>query len=354
MRSVYIHIPFCSQICSYCDFPKMLLNNRYIDEYLKNLKKEIKHSYLKDVIQTIYIGGGTPTALNEQSFEKMLKLTKVFSKSSNLEFTIEANPEDINDAKASLMKKYGVNRVSLGVQTFNANLLRVLGRKHTYESVLGAVEILRSYQINNINIDLIYALPNQTIEDLKRDLDLAMTIKPTHIAAYSLLIEPHTKLYIDETSRIDDDLDSAMYNFVRIYLKGMGYQHYEISNFAKKGYLSKHNLTYWLNNEYYGFGLGASGYLNKARTDNTKNLNAYLSGHYRAQVHHLTNREIMSYDMILGLRLIDGICKARFMERHGVEIADVYDTSDLIDTGDYLKIPLEKIYISNEILTKFL
>lgn len=354
MRSVYIHIPFCNQICSYCDFPKMLHHQKFVDAYLKSLKKEINQYYLKDVIQTIYIGGGTPTALSDEDFEKMLKLTKVFSKTHDLEFTIEANPLDLTETKINLLTKYGVNRISLGVQTFNSHLLQKLGRSYTYEEVKAVIDNLRYHHINNINIDLIYAIPGQTVEGLKKDLDLAMTLKPEHIATYSLMIEPHTKLYIDETDRVDEDLDLAMYNLIRIYLKGKGYYHYEISNFAKKGYQSHHNLTYWLNDEYYGFGLGACGCINNMRVDNTKNFNTYISGDYRAQMHHVTMHEAMSYDMILGLRLIEGINKQRFYQRHNVNVSDVFDVSDLVETDDCLKIPLDKIYVANSILEKFL
>lgn len=354
MRSIYIHVPFCNQICSYCDFPKMLHHQPFVDEYLKNLKKEMRQYYLKDVIKTIYIGGGTPTALSDDDFEKVLKLTKVFSKTHDIEFTIEANPLDLTINKINLLQKYGVNRVSLGIQTFNEHHLKKLGRNYNYERVKLVIDNLRNHQINNINIDLIYAIPGQTIEDLKKDLDLVMTLKPEHVATYSLLIEPHTKLYINETHRVDEELDLAMYNLIRIYLKGKGYQHYEVSNFAKKGYQSRHNLTYWLNNEYYGFGLGACGYLNNMRIDNTKNFSSYIAGDYRAQMHHVTAHEAMSYDMILGLRLIEGVDKQQFYQRHHMNIDDVFDTSDLQETEHNLKIPLDQIYLANNILEKFL
>ncbi len=221
--SIYIHVPFCKTICSYCDFCKFYYNEKWVDNYLIALEKEIKSKYKNESIATIYIGGGTPTSLNINQLEKLLQLTKLFN-FEKIEFTVETNV-DLSLDKIKLLKQYGVNRISIGVQTVNQKHLKFLNRKHTKEEVINLVNLLKQYDFN-INIDLMYGMPNQTLKELDEDLDFILSLDVNHISTYSLIIEPHTKIYIDNVANIDEDLDYQMYQLINKKLKN--YVHYEI------------------------------------------------------------------------------------------------------------------------------
>ena len=352
--SVYIHIPFCKSICSYCDFCKFYYNSNWVDNYLLSLEKEIKSNYKGEIVDTIYIGGGTPTCLDLNQLEKLLKLTNLFNKKIT-EFTMETNV-DLSLDKIKLLKKYGVNRISIGVQTVNDKYLKFLNRNHTKEEVVKLINLLKQYNFN-INIDLIYAIPNQTLEELNEDLDFILSLGVNHISTYSLIIEPHTKLYIDNVSNIDEDLDYEMYKLINKKLNK--YHHYEISNYALKNYESKHNLVYWNNLNYYGFGLGASGYINNIRYDNTKSYNNYINGNYILEKHELDLNETISNEFILGLRKIDGIDVNMFYKKYNIEITSIDVVNQMLKENkliltDKLKINPKYIYISNTILVNFI
>lgn len=352
--SIYIHIPFCSNICSYCDFAKFYYNSDWVDNYLNSLEKEIKLNYKGEAVDTIYIGGGTPTCLNMKQLEKLLKITNLFNK-NNIEFTVETNV-DLSLDKIKLLNKYGVNRISIGVQTVNPKYLKFLNRNHTKEEIVNLINLLKQYNFN-INVDLIYALPGETLEELNEDLDFILSLDVNHISTYSLIIEPHTKLYIDNVSNIDEDLDYEMYKLINQKLNK--YHHYEISNFAKKNYESKHNLVYWNNLNYYGFGLGASGYIDNIRYDNTKSYNNYINGNYILEKHKLDLNETISNEFILGLRKIDGIDVNDFYKKYNVDVTSIDIVKQLIKENklnltDKLKINSKYIYISNTILVNFI
>ncbi len=353
--SIYIHIPFCKDICSYCDFCKFYYNEKWVDNYLIALEKEIKTKYNDELINTIYIGGGTPTSLNIKQLEKLLQLTKLFN-FKNEEFTVETN-SDLDEEKIKLLSKYGVNRISIGMQTVNSKYLKLLNRNHTKEDIINLVNILKKYNFN-INLDLMYALPNQTLDELNEDLDFILSLDVNHISTYSLMIEPHTKLYIDNISSIDEDLDLAMYNL--IIKKLNRYNHYEISNFAKENCFSKHNLVYWNNLEYYGFGIGASGYLNGIRYDNTKSFSNYIKGDIISSSHKLSRQEIIENEFILGFRKLEGIDIDLFFEKYNISIdsikivKDLLEENKLIKDGNHLKINPKYIYVSNTILVNFI
>ena len=283
-----------------------------------------------------------------------MKLTNLFNK-KNVEFTIETNVE-LNLEKTKLLKQYGVNRISIGMQTVNKKHLKFLNRNHTKEDVVKLVNLLKKYNFN-INIDLIYAIPNQTLEELNDDLDFILSLDVNHISTYSLIIEPHTKLYIDNISNIDEDLDYEMYQLINQKLNK--YHHYEISNFAKEGYESKHNLVYWNNLEYYGFGIGASGYINNVRYDNTKSYKNYINGKYILEKHKLDLNEKISNEFILGLRKIDGIDINEFYKKYNMDIISIDVVKKMVNEGklilsDKLKINPRYIYISNTILVNFI
>ncbi len=359
VKSAYIHIPFCESICAYCDFCKFLYNNEWVDRYLKELKKEIQLNYKGEELKTIYIGGGTPSSLNVKELKFLLDICSILKKEQNYEYTVEVNIENIDEEKAILLKKYGVNRISVGVETFNAKLLKVIERKHTKDMVLSKVLMLKKY-FDNINIDLMYALPNETLSDVKSDLASFLSLDVPHISLYSLIIEPHTKFSVKKVEYIDEDLDYEMYKYINKVLKENGYMHYETSNYAKVGFESKHNLTYWDNLEYYGFGIGASGYLNNVRYENTHSINNYLSGNYIMDKHELSELEDMQNFVILGLRKIKGISLLKFKQKYSKNLEDIFDISDMLRNGklkivdNQLFVSEEYTYLANEILINFI
>ena len=359
-KSVYIHIPFCDSICSYCDFCKFLKNDEWIDNYLEELNNEIRQNYKGEVINTLYIGGGTPSCLNIDELNKLFNILKIFNKSDKIEFTFECNIENINEYKLKLLYDNGVNRLSIGIQTFNDKFLSFLNRNHNKSMIKEKIDIAKKIGFKNINIDLIYAIKNQTLKDLIEDLNNFLDLDITHISTYSLIIEPHTKLYINNIENIEEDLDYEMYNTIINVLKQNGYKHYEVSNFAKVGYESKHNLTYWNNEEYYGFGLGASGYIDNIRYDNTRSINEYLKGNYILNKQELSREEKIENEFILGFRKINGINKEEFFFFFNIDIKSIDIVNKLLKENKLLEnkkniyINPDYIYVSNDILVEFI
>lgn len=329
-----------------------------MDNYLNSLKKEIEERYQKEKVRTIFIGGGTPTSLNINELTKLLEITKIFNTEENIEFTIESNIESVTEEKLKLMKEYGVNRLSIGVQSFNENIIKVLGRTHTKEDIYNKVKLAKKY-FDNINIDLIYAVTND-INIVKEDIDEFLKLGIPHISAYSLIIEDKTVLKINNYQNIDEDIDYEMYKYIENTLEKNGYIHYEISNYAKDNYESKHNLVYWNNEEYYGFGLSSTSYLNNQRRTNTKNLTKYLKHDYLEETNYEDEDTRIENEVMLGLRKINGLNLNTFKQKYNKELEDIYDIKNLLEDGylikkdNHLKINKEYIYISNEILLKIL
>ena len=352
--SIYIHIPFCNTICTYCDFCKMYYNKKYIDNYLDSLEKEIKDRYKGEIVKTIYIGGGTPTSLDEEELDKLFKRVSVFNREDDIEFTIEGNVESIMEDKLKIMKKYGVNRISIGVQSFDDDIIKILGRNHNKELVFNKIKLIKNY-ISNINIDLIYAVTND-IEIVKKDIDYFLELDIPHISLYSLILEDNTILKINNYHNINEDIDYEMYKYIENTLESYGYIHYEVSNYAREGYQSKHNLVYWNNNYYYGFGLSSTSYLNNERIVNTKNLSKYLKGNYINGIEYEDKDVRIENEVMLGLRKLSGINLNEFKKKYNVSLFDVYDIDNLIKDGyleiegNYLKINKDYIYTMNEIL----
>ncbi len=355
MRSVYIHIPFCKSICSYCDFCKFLYTDKFASLYLEMLEKEIKEYYENDKIRTIYIGGGTPSSLSINNLIKLFKIIQIFDTSSLEEFTVECNINDINEELLVLLKNNKVNRISIGVESFNPKNLEFLGRVHNKEDIFKKIKLTKKY-FDNINIDLIYALPTENMSVLKSDINNILKLGINHISTYSLIIEEHTKIYNDKVKPIDEDLDAKMYKYICKKLKKKGFIHYEVSNFAKKGYESKHNLTYWDNLEYYGFGLGAHGYTNSMRYENTRNFNKYLKGEFRFNELLVSNREEVENELILGLRKLNGVNIEEFKKKFNKDIFKEFKLDEAIKKGYLINkdgqiyIKEDKIYIMNEII----
>mgnify|MGYP006068433937 FL=1 len=321
---IYIHIPFCMKKCFYCDFVSYANKEDMIEKYIKALEKEIKikaeeNKLLK--INTIYIGGGTPSFIDSKHIVYIINAIKEsFNVKENAEITIEVNPGTVTKNKLEDYIKCGINRISIGLQTTNNELLKQIGRIHTYEQFLETYNLIRMVGFNNINVDLMLALPNQTIKDLEDSLNKVIMLKPEHISVYSLILEEKTKLYdLVESGKLellDESIERNMYWKVKNILEQNGYKHYEISNFAKEGYESKHNLNCWNQEEYLGMGVAAHSYLNNKRYSNTENLEQYINKLLDEEgikndivtVHEEQTLEDKQKEyMLLGLRKIEGI-----------------------------------------------
>ena len=356
---IYIHIPFCSSICSYCDFPKVLYCKQYINKYLECLEDEINSRYKKEIVKSICVGGGTPTSLDYFELEKLLNITSIFNKDKDIEFTIESNVECLDIDKIKLLSKYDVNRVSLGVQSFDDNILNELNRHHTKDDVYRVVNDLKENNINNINIDLIYGV-NDNIEILKKDIDCFIDLDIPHISCYSLIIEDNTLFGINNRKYIDDNIDYEMYNYIEDKLTSNNYIHYEVSNYCRDNFQSRHNINYWNNGYYYGFGMGSVSYIDNYRITNTRNLSKYLNNEYiDSNIYEDIDTRI-SNTLILGLRKTSGINVLEFNKKYNKDIIDLYNIKELINDDklifkdNYLYINPKYFYLSNEILINFI
>jgi oxygen-independent coproporphyrinogen-3 oxidase len=358
IQNIYIHIPFCNNICSYCDFCKIKKNDLWTNKYLDALEKEINDNYKNEIIKTIYIGGGTPSSLSIIELKKLFNIVNKINLSNNYEFTIECNIEDITKEKLELFKENKVNRLSIGVESFNNKILKYLGRTYNSDTAKEKIFLAKQY-FDNINIDLIYAVKNETLNDLKKDIDEYLKLDIPHISCYSLIIENNTILKNNNEKYISEDLDRKMYDLINKKLKEK-YNHYEISNYSKKGYESKHNLCYWNNNYYYGFGLGASGYINDIRYSNTRNLTKYINDNNEKEIEKISDKDKIKYELILGFRKINGINKKDFYKKYNLNIIDLFNIKELIsknliiDDNENIYINDKYLYVSNEILVNFI
>lgn len=369
MTSIYIHIPFCERICFYCDFPKKVGKKEEISTYLHALKKEVEMYELPKIIDTLYLGGGTPSILNDEQFEILHSTIMKFTFSTDYEFTIECNPEHISIEKLQWFKRLGINRVSLGVQTFNDKLLKLLNRKHNRDMVLNAVKLLKQEGFNNISIDLIFALPLQTMEMLKTDLATLLVLDVPHISYYSLILEEKTVFdhWVREgkLSLVDNELEAAMYEEVITTMR-KHYHHYEISNFAYPGYESKHNKVYWNNQHYYGFGMGASGYIDNVRYYNEDRVIRYLEKVSKKELpiahkDELTKADIIKEALLLGLRLIDGVNISEINERYQVDVMTYFQEEftilkkhGFIEISDNIRLTHKGLFYGNEVFSYFI
>lgn len=358
VKSAYIHIPFCKNICTYCDFCKLFYHEKYVDKYLEALEKEIDLRYQGEVLQTIYIGGGTPSSLSDRELERLLILLQKLKKEEEYEYTIEANFDSITTTKLDICTKYGVNRISFGLETTNQEILKQMGREVELSYVQEMISYCKKIGLSNINVDLMYAFPKETISDVLMDLDFILALDVPHVSTYSLILEEHTKLYLAGVQEIAEEVDASMYQM--IIQKLTDYRHYEISNFSKPGYESRHNQCYWNNLEYYGFGLGASGYLDNKRYTNTRSIQKYLLGNYELSFETLDFYDKIYYEVILNLRMQQGISKKVFFQKYSASLLEFYDYHPLLEDGvleeteEYLFIPENYWYVSNEILVRLL
>lgn len=347
INSLYIHIPFCDHICAYCDFPKQLIKYSNTDDYLTALIEEIDSLNIPDnQLRTIYIGGGTPTSLSLQQLEKLLKyLNSRFPTTE--EFTIEANPDGLTYEKLVLLKNHGINRISLGVQSSSEKILQKLGRHHTNDDVIAVINNIKKVGINNLNLDFIYGLDGTSLNDVNKDLQLALSLNPQHLSFYSLQIEPNTFLYINKTKTASDDELANMYSFISDTLEKNGFIHYEISNFAKPGFESKHNLTYWHDEQYYAAGLGASSYIGNLRKTNTLSMKKYLDKQWSYSTETISKNDEEFEFIMLNLRLKEGLSLIEYQKRFKVDFLKKYQ-HNLIKEKDYITIKNDHIAVKTQ------
>ena len=368
--SAYVHIPFCTQICYYCDFSKVFIKNQPVGSYLEHLIEEYDSYDIKN-LRTLYIGGGTPTALSAPQLAFLLeKLSDKLDLSYLEELTIEANPGDLDQEKIAVLKDSPVNRVSLGVQTFNDRMLKQIGRSHSEKDIYENIANLKKAGFDNISIDLIYALPKQTMEDVKINVAKAIALDIPHMSLYSLILENHT-VFMNRMRRgklplPKEDLEAEMFEYIIAELEKAGFEHYEISNFSKPGFESRHNLMYWDNAEYYGIGAGASGYVNGVRYKNHGPIRHYLqaveAGNARVQEEALTLNEKMEEEMFLGLRKKSGVSKKRFEEKFGLSFEDQYgavvakltEQGLLVPDRDIVRMTKQGLFLGDTVAEKFI
>ncbi|MFT4412695.1 radical SAM family heme chaperone HemW [Fredinandcohnia humi] len=376
VKAAYLHIPFCEQICHYCDFNKVFLQGQPVDEYLQSMNDELKNTveaYPPTQLKTIFVGGGTPTVLSIQQLEIFLiSINKyLIPRDKGLEFTFEANPGDLSEDKLKLLLDSGVNRISFGVQTFDDNLLQAIGRTHRRKDVFQTVELAKKVGFTNISVDLMYALPNQTVASFKESLDLAFSLNVEHVSAYSLIIEPKTVFYnLMRKGKLQlptQENEASMYELLMAEMSGHGFIQYEISNFSRKGFESIHNLTYWNNEEYYGIGAGAHSYVDGKRITNAGPIKKYMSlvettGFPYVETHSVDPKERMEEELFLGLRKIEGVSKSHFYEKFGIDIQTVFvnQINEQIAKGlleekdDFIRLTHKGKFLGNEVFQAFL
>jgi len=363
LKGLYIHIPFCEYICHYCDFVKSIPKNKEtVDQYLEALVQEIRtYQDHFDSIETIYIGGGTPSMLTLDQLTYLFESIKVIKPK---EYTIEVNPESYTEEKGLLFKKYGINRISLGVQTFNQKLLKYLNRKHKNQQVFEIISHLKTIGIPQISLDLIYAIPGQTIEDLYFDLDQVQKLDITHVSCYSLILEEKTYFYYKylkgQFEQMDEDTEAQMYEIVMDELVRQGFEHYEISNFAKQKNYSYHNLIYWTLGTYIGVGLGAHGFVDGKRTYNHRSMPKYLEDPQKESTYQNTET-LLQDELIFGLRKLSGVSLSQIKDKYQIDIFKTYpQLYEKIDLGlikienDHLILTRKGLFLGNQVFMVFI
>lgn len=357
---LYVHIPFCLQKCFYCDFPSYPLRHYRATDYLLALAREAERfNHREFTVGTVFIGGGTPTCLTSEELERLLALLhRSFFIASGAEFTIEANPGTVTAAKLQVLKRYGVNRISFGVQAFQPELLARLGRIHTSEDVYTSFALARECGFRNINLDLMSGLPGQTLQQWEETLGRAIELSPEHIAAYSLKVEEGTPFYQQmlkgSLQLPDEDTDAVMVETAQKILQSAGFRQYEISNYAKPGYQSQHNLRYWHNETYIGIGCAAWSYWEGIRRGNVTDVDKYIAKiaageSVETERESADRQQSMFETMMLGLRLIDGVDRHKFAARYGVDPKEIYiDAITKLEGYGLVAVDADRIYLTKQ------
>lgn len=354
-ESAYIHIPFCTQKCKYCSFISFTTMDKMLG-YIYSLLKEIDTNYAGEELKTLYFGGGTPSLINPSYLNKIINK---FRLSNNCELTLEMNPDDVSEDYLRNLIDIGVNRLSIGSQTFDDEVLYYIGRRHNSRQTIEAVKLAQKVGFKNISLDLIYGLPNT---DLNRDLEIITSLGVQHISTYGLKIEENSYFYKHFPKNLpDDDSQADMYIEINKTLNNLGYNRYEISNFSYKGFESKHNLNYWNNSEYYGFGVAAHGYIDGIRYNNVETLEKYLDNPTSHKNGHIvTNQEKLEEEIFLGFRKENGINIFEINQKFNIDfeekykkVIEKYQSKYLIKEKNNYKLTIEGILLSNNILCDF-
>ena len=374
-KAAYIHIPFCSHICYYCDFNKVFIEGQPVDEYIELLIREMEltgKKYKIEPLETLYVGGGTPSSLKPPQMERLLDgIHQYLPLQKGAEFSMELNPDDGTPELLRVMKQGGVNRLSMGVQTFNNDLLKAIGRKHTKETAIRTIENARKVGFENMSIDLIFRLPKQTIEDFQQSLEMAMSLNLPHYSIYSLILEQKTVFYnLMRQGKLPlptQDEEADMFELAMKTMEDFGRHHYEISNYSLPGYESRHNLHYWNADEYLAFGAGAHGYVNGVRYQNNGPIQHYLTPLREKQLPifletKLSKKQLIEEFMFLGLRKFTGVSKKEFLERFGISMEKVYgevidellEEKFLITTLDGYVLTHQGKFFGNNVFQSFL
>ena len=360
INSLYIHIPFCNKICSYCSFSKMLYFPKIARKYICNLivdLKKVKQNFNK--FKTIYIGGGTPSSLSISLLENLLKYASILLL-KNGEFTFEANLDSLTEEKLKMLKKYGVNRLSIGIETSSNKYLSLMNREYNFD-IYKKMELVKKY-FTNFNLDLIYGLPNETLLEVKKDLEFILNFKPKHISIYALEVNPNSKFYIDGIKEEKDEILRKQYDFVVNFLKKNGYNRYEVSNFALKGYKSRHNINYWKDNEYVAIGTSSSGFIDNIRYVNSSSISDYIKGKRNKETEIITKTSDKTYYILTNLRLEEGFklseYKRKFNEDFYLKKKEVIDDlvkhNVLIMDKDRIRVATDYIYVLDSIVVKLI
>lgn len=368
---LYIHIPFCKKKCLYCDFPSYGSMEKYMVDYAKALSIEIKDKCKGKKFNTIFIGGGTPSYLSMEAWKILKETLNGVNKYEDCEFTVECNPGSFDKDKLEIIKAAGANRISIGLQACQDELLAKLGRIHSFDEFLKSFEMARNIGFKNINVDLMFAIPEQSFSQWKESLKKISELGPEHISCYSLIVEEGTPFYkMNKEGKLilpEEDTEVKMYNFTVEFLKNIGYKQYEISNFAKEHKECMHNLIYWSMDEYIGCGASAHSYFNNVRNKNERNVKKYIekiiSGEDASvQKHENSTKDSIEEFMFLGLRKTNGISISDFKSKFNVNIYDIYGSVINKYKGlglikvDHDKVFLSEkaVHISNTIMSDFI
>lgn len=368
---LYIHIPFCATKCAYCDFNSYSTLGWLMEPYEKAVRCELERAFVswQFTAETLYLGGGTPTVMPTESLVTIVALVRSHSEHL-VEITVEANPGTVTLDQLRWLRKAGVNRISLGVQSMDDAELALLGRIHNCQMATESVELIRDAGFENLNIDLIFGLPGQSVESWIATLEKAVSLRPEHISAYALTLEPRTHLYDlienGQVARVDEDLSAEMYTVTEEFLGEVGYEHYEISNWALPGRQCRHNLIYWYNRSYLGIGAGAWSHWQKRRWANIRDPREYVTRALNGeslveQAECASRRQEISETLILGLRLMDGILKESFRQRFGVGLSELYgheitylvEIGLLEDTDGRIRLTKRGRLLGNEVFALF-
>ena len=322
IKHLYIHVPFCDNICGYCDFAHIIINRELVKSYLESIREDLNNLPFSDY-ETIYIGGGTPSSLNKDDLDALLSYIDKYTNKIK-EYTIEVNPDSVDVDKIKIMKKHHINRVSIGVQSSNDYLLKIMNRKHDFETVKNVVSLFKQEGIDNISVDLMYSLPYQTMDILKKTIEDILSLNVEHISIYSLTIEENTLFNKKGYKNLDLDIEADMYEYIEKTLKDNDYIHYEVSNFTKRWFQSRHNLGYWNYDDFIGLGPGSASKINNRRYTYTKNVRDYLNNKTIVEDLLLDKEDLMFENVMMSLRTIYGLDLDLFKQRYQVDFNDRY------------------------------